>query len=163
MGAAGDPLAGLRDIHLPATVNWWPPAPGWWALAAALALGLALAVWLVLRWRRGRVRRAALRELRALETAYAEAGDAGAFAADLSRLLRRYALQRFPRREVAGLTGQDWLRFLDTTGGRGQFAEGPGRALTIAPYRPPQSLDVPALAGLGRRWIERATPIREAA
>jgi len=36
-------LEQLRDIHLPEAVHWWPPAPGWWIVAALL---LALTVWL---------------------------------------------------------------------------------------------------------------------
>ena len=36
-------LEQLRDIHLPQAVHWWPPAPGWWLVAA---LVLALTVWL---------------------------------------------------------------------------------------------------------------------
>ncbi|MDP7406676.1 MAG: DUF4381 domain-containing protein, partial [SAR324 cluster bacterium] len=27
-----DPLAALRDVHLPPAVSWWPPAPGWWII-----------------------------------------------------------------------------------------------------------------------------------
>ena len=29
-----DPLSELRDLHLPAAVSPWPPAPGWWILLA---------------------------------------------------------------------------------------------------------------------------------
>ena len=29
-------LAQLADIHLPAEVSYWPPAPGWWVLALLL-------------------------------------------------------------------------------------------------------------------------------
>ena len=31
-----DPLAELRDIHLPPEIGWWPPAYGWWILITAL-------------------------------------------------------------------------------------------------------------------------------
>ena len=44
-----DPLAQLRDIHLPDTGGFWPPAPGWWLLALLSLTALALAV---LWWRR---------------------------------------------------------------------------------------------------------------
>ena len=30
-----DPLAELRDIHLPPEIGWWPPAYGWWILITA--------------------------------------------------------------------------------------------------------------------------------
>ncbi|MDD9890866.1 MAG: DUF4381 domain-containing protein, partial [Gammaproteobacteria bacterium] len=32
-------LAQLADIHLPGEISYWPPAPGWWVLAALLLLG----------------------------------------------------------------------------------------------------------------------------
>jgi hypothetical protein len=37
----GDPLAQLRDWHLPDPIQWWPPAPGWW-ISAAVFLALLL-------------------------------------------------------------------------------------------------------------------------
>lgn len=136
-----DPLAELRGYHPPDPVSWWPPAPGWWLLAL-LILGLLtwVTVWAVGAWRRRRLARAAPRaaldELAALRAALARNGDAAAFARGLSRLLRRFALARYPRRAVAGLSGEEWLAFLDAHGGGGRFQAGPGRELLTMPYRP---------------------------
>ncbi len=41
-----DPLAQLRDIHLPDPISWWPPAPGWWLLAILVVT----AIYYILRW-----------------------------------------------------------------------------------------------------------------
>ncbi|WP_139173042.1 DUF4381 domain-containing protein [Marinobacter sp. AC-23] len=44
-----DPLSQLRDIHLPQTGGFWPPAPGWWVLAFVLLVAVAILVWAVRR------------------------------------------------------------------------------------------------------------------
>ena len=107
-----DPLTQLRDYHLPDPVSWWPPAPGWWLLALLLLLALAAVLRLLRRRRRLAPRRSAQRELQALKNAHSTDGDDTALVQGLSRLLRRFALARFPRKQVAGLTGEAWLRFL---------------------------------------------------
>ncbi len=38
--ASEDPLAQLRDLHLPQAVADWPPALGWWLLAGLVLSGL---------------------------------------------------------------------------------------------------------------------------
>jgi hypothetical protein len=149
-------LAGLRGYHLPDPVSWWPPAPGWWLLAGLGLLIVALVVrWLASRHRRRAPARVALRELGALRAVYGRDGDASAYARGLSRLLRRYALARFPRGRVAGLAGEDWLAFLDAHGGDGRFRRGAGRLLAEAPYRPVVELPAEELARLARDWIAR--------
>ena len=141
----------LRDIHLPATVSWWPPAPGWIGLALVV-LGLLLLLFVVYR-RRHAPRRAALREWAALAGRYRRDGDGAALAAGLSPLLRRAALARFARRQVAGLTGPAWLAFLDRTGGTDAFTAGPGQVLADAPYRPAAAPDGEALLACTRDWL----------
>lgn len=149
-----DPLAGLHGYHLPDAVSWWPPAPGWWLLAGLAVLAATVAVWLLVRRHRRRAAlRAALAELDALtgELAVLDPGD---FARRLSRLLRRCALTRYPRHEVAGLTGAAWLRFLDERGATREFTSGRGRLLCEAPYIP--ATDTQALrdlATVSRDWI----------
>ena len=44
-----DPLAQLRDIHLPETVGLWPLAPGWWLLIALIIGALVTGI---IYWRR---------------------------------------------------------------------------------------------------------------
>jgi hypothetical protein len=53
----------------------------------------------------------------------------------LSELLRRAMLAYAPRKEVAGLTGQAWLAWLDRGLDDRFFTEGAGRALKELPYR----------------------------
>ncbi len=150
--AAGLPLSALRDIHLPAAVSWWPPAPGWWLLAALLCAA-SLAGWRLYRRRPPRLQQAALRELAQGLDCFHRDRDRQALAARLSRLLRRYAMVCFPKREVAGLSGERWLQFLDRTGGGGRFTQGSGRALLSAPYRPGVELDGDALGSTVEAWI----------
>ncbi len=143
----------LRDIHLPPTPDPWPPAPGWWLLAALL---LILVTWIGLvaarRLRRRRRRRRILALLREFDRTLGPDQDAR-FAAEVSALLRRLALTRYPREQVAGLTGEEWLAFLDRHGGDGRFRQGPGRALIEAPYAPAGRIDRQALLELAESWI----------
>ena len=53
---------------------------------------------------------------------------------------------------MASLHGNDWLRFLDATGGAG-FVAGPGAVLADAPYR--EGTVAPGLADLAARWVRR--------
>lgn len=154
-----DPLSDLRGWHVPQPVSWWPPAPGWWILAALMLVALAGAgLWWLHRKRRTARLRAAIAELEACRRAYAEDGDARRLAAAVSQVLRRLALVRYPRVETAGLVGEGWLQFLDRTGGDGAFSDGAGRALVDLVYRSDQrgatDLDAEQLLGLATRWVE---------
>lgn len=149
-----DALDTLRDIHLPAPPAPWP-VPDWLPAAGVLALVLAL-LYARRLWRR-RAQRAALRELDRLAAAHARDNDAARLAGGVSRLLRHYAMARFPQDGVAGLTGTAWLRFLDAHGGNGAFCDGDGSALESIPYRANNEMDaaqVAALLTLARSWLE---------
>ena len=145
----------LRDIHLPGTPGIWPPAPGWWIAAVVV---LALLSWLALTgWRYLQLRRQRRHILGLLAQLEQSAVDTCTpeFVAQLSRLLRRIALMRFPAEQIASLTGKDWLKFLDETGGNGGFSTGPGQVLADGPYVRdlPGSLDIHTLTPLIRDWI----------
>jgi hypothetical protein len=128
----------LRDLHLPDPVSWWPLAPGWWLLLALLLFGLVV---FLNRWRAAyrqhAARRIALRRLQVVTEDYVRHGNAVAMAQQLSALLRRTMLAYAPRKEVAGLTGEQWLTWLDRDLERSHFVEGDGRLLVEWPYRNP--------------------------
>ncbi|MBF0271878.1 MAG: DUF4381 domain-containing protein [Magnetococcales bacterium] len=153
----------LRDIHLPDPISWWPPAWGWWAVT--LTLLLLIASWLLLRHRikRQRLRASALAELSRIRQRHALHQDPRLLATELSALLRRVSLLRHPRHEVAGLSGEAWLIFLDRglqdRGLQGSpFSQGEGRVLISAPFEPDPRVNADALLELCKHWIRNIPP-----
>ena len=143
----------LRDIHLPAPIDWWPVAPGWWILGGLLLLSLIVS-WSLRRFRqRRRMQRLALRQLEELaklpETELPTA---------LSRFLRQAAISHFPQQDCAGLNGQAWLEFLDRPFVDRPFTAGIGSCLSDAPYRQAMQIDAVALLNLCRRWLKKLPP-----
>jgi hypothetical protein len=155
MNPAVPPALDLRDVHAPPFPDFWPPAPGWWVLAALLAVLLVVvSVRLYRRYRLQRLRRQVLASLDDLSAAYRDDAAVG-FVTEVSMLLRRVALRRFPRRQVASLFGADWCRFLDETGGDGGFSRGAGQVLADGPYAARIEVDPDGLTALARRWIQK--------
>ena len=152
----------LRDLHLPPAISWWPLAPGWWVVLAIVAAGL---VWFLHRswrhWRAGRPRRLALRQLVLLDNEYQASGNIQWLGIELSELLRRAMLAYAPRSEIAGLTGRNWLRWLDQGMTEALFSAGPGQMLESLPYRNPelgeQGVDVDGLMNAVRQRLR--TPV----
>ncbi len=149
------PTLELRDIHSAPPPEFWPPAPGWWLLGIlGIALLTLVTVWLYRRYRLYRQRQQVLAELDQLKTFNADR-QAAEFATAVSTLLRRVALMRFARRRVAPLSGAAWLRFLDETGGGGEFTTGAGQVLGQGLYVPhPQDVPADHLLLLARSWIK---------
>lgn len=142
-------LSQLHDIHLPTSVSWWPLAVGWWLLLGLLVM-LALLGYLFYRRRRQqRWRREALVMLQQLQQQPLTPKE---LVVELSQLLRRVAITRFPREEVAALTGERWLAFLDQQMKIPGFQQ-QGRALITAPYSATVEVDLGGLYALCERWI----------
>lgn len=97
-----DPLAQLKDIHLPANIHNYPIAPGWWLLAA---LTLILIIFIILKLRKHQLKN------RAKKHALKQAEQAQN-AESLVSILKWSSLQYFPREQVAHLTGEHFKRFL---------------------------------------------------
>ena len=150
-----DPLAALRDIHVPDAPGFWPPPPGWIAVACLLTVvGIATAIVAVRRWHAGRFRRDALAILRSLHARHGAGAPDTEIAMELSVLVRRVALARCPREEVAGMTGDRWMARLESTlPGMGVSAR---TALLRAPYAPRCDFDVARALSACEHWIRRA-------
>ncbi|KUJ84905.1 DUF4381 domain-containing protein [Microbulbifer flavimaris] len=103
----------LRDIHPPEAISWWPPAPGWWLLAALLIAALYfLFRWLrqrKQRWSRNRYRKEAERLLREIDIREPNAAQ------EINEILKRVAVTTFGRPNCGNLTGREWLDFLRST------------------------------------------------
>lgn len=148
--AGGDPLAELRDIRLPDTVSFWPPAPGWWMLAGLLVLGLLIA--LAMEWRRRQtLAYRVARDWRAMARDTTRFPDTRALAAEGALLMRRILVSTPRAPEAASLTGQAWQDFL-SSGKSGLPAE-IGAFVALAPYLPPGA---PPPAGLARDTLTNA-------
>jgi hypothetical protein len=148
-----DPLAQLRDIHLPAPVSAWPPAPGWWLLAAILLITLAaLGYWLWRRYKKTAFRKTALAELQQLSAIQ----QPQQCLAQLNALLKRVALLCHQHQNVAGLSGQAWLDFLNHSGNTQAFSEPSGQLLLNGPYQKTiASESLAALLSTSQQWIKR--------
>ena len=153
-------LANLRDIHLPASIGWWPPAPGWWVLTVLILL-LSAALW---RWnaRRRQAAEAKIQALTLIENCqinYQVTGDRPCAASEISVLLRRVALAYFPRKQVAGLQGDAWIDFLNSTGKNIDFNT-VRDSLLLSPYQSNEATSgLDPLFSCACAWIkQRGTP-----
>jgi hypothetical protein len=163
-------LQNLNDIVLPATVGWWPLAPGWYILFALLLIALAWSGYRSLhRWMNNRYRRAALRELQLLEERIhaTEERDAEVRDAKLRQipiLLKRTALSAYPRSQVASLSGKDWFHFLNSTVKNPSFTESTASTLSKISYSRGElsavdSQSITALLIASRQWLKHHQPI----
>lgn len=157
--SAATPLD-LHDIILPEPVSWMPQTSGWWAVLGLIGLALGWTVYVgVRRHRANRYRRLALVRLVLIEQALADPSSRPTALSELPVLVKQTALAYRRRSEVAGLSGERWLRFLDESyGGRG-FMEGPGRLLPGLAYAAPQAErsedQIGELVQLIRHWIRQ--------
>jgi len=102
-----DPLAQLKDIHLPEQIHNYPLAPGWWILAFIL---IAITIWLTAKWvklyRLAKAKRQAIKLLSYVDDDEENQNN------DIMDILKWSALQYFPREQVAPLFGADLQLFL---------------------------------------------------
>lgn len=146
----GNPwMSNLEEIELPEKVPFSPETIGWYFLAGLLGVALLWVAWRFWRkWQSNAYRREAMTEL----------GEIEATPEHLPELLKRVALAAYPRVQVAELSGDAWLGFLDGTLGTTDFTRGIGHWLPELAYDPGAAgrmseKENKSLFGLAARWI----------
>jgi hypothetical protein len=160
-GTSNPGLERLHEISLPVPPGWMPQTVGWYMLL--LLVALITTCWLHAWFRRflkNRYRGIALAELAAIERELKVSMKRSPVLLKLPELMKRTALSAFQRIDVAELSGERWLAFLDDTLGGKDFTKGPGRLLGELAYLPAARIEmiredsISDLVWLSRRWIK---------
>ena len=149
-----NPLADLRDIHLPPPVSAWPPGKGYYTL-------LALFIFLYFIYRFYQKKRAqaapkreALKTLSNIEADYKAHQKTKQTAAAITTLLKQITLAYHPRIDVASLHGQAWLSFLQKNSSHIDFYA-LEKSLLEAPFNPKSNHDLSPLFLATKRFIQQ--------
>lgn len=147
-----DPLSQLQDIHLPEPGGFWPPAPGWWALAVLLLLALALLAWWAIRkHRRNRWLVQALAEVDRMAVEGTRDTD---WFRRLNQLLKRSARVRYPERTPQSMSGDTWIQFLLETSPKDRIASRPTvEEMVASSWRPVPTCNADQALAVARLWL----------
>jgi len=153
-------IKGISEVALPDSVSYFPQTSGW------KIVGLAIFLWAVYKsyqatkqWWHNRYRRDALKKVEALLHQNTQAEVLGIdVLAELSVVLKATALQVYPRRQIAELSGAAWLQFLNQHAGYTAFDQSAMNLLSTFVYQKPSQVDEKALehlAGQITTWIKQ--------
>ena len=152
----------LADVAVPAPVSWMPQTIGWQVLGVLAVVAALVVAWrMARRYLRNRYRREALAEMHALEQRWQSGSVSAAnLLTALPPLLKRCALAACPREQVAGLSGQRWVDFLQARAGSAQSSiRQLGPLLSELEYRDANALakldaqQLRAVLDASRQWI----------
>ncbi len=159
-------ILNLRDIHLPEPISWWPMAPGWWMIFASILL-IIIVVFISRKiYISKQLKRDIKHELENIKQQFQQTQNKSQLAKSLSILLRRASISYYPKADIAGLTGNDWLSYLDdsntNSSANNRFQSDIGQVLLSAPYLPDDTLstrggldfDAQRLIHLCESWLQ---------
>jgi hypothetical protein len=147
-----DPLAQLRDIHLPEAISWWPLAFGWWLIAIICLMAMFLSLrYLIKTFFNRRYRRQALVQLELLPNSNQHQRLTGLF-----NLLKQVASSAYPQQNFASLSHRDFVEFLQSSYPRSMFNDLPDNWEQLFYTQQPSisSQLVDQLISQSRQWIK---------
>ncbi len=144
-------LGDFNEVVSPPAIDWVPQTPGWYVVGAMLIAWLSRKLWFQLQhWYRNRYRREARVKLYQL-------GDAATGAEAVNGLLKLTALAAFSRQQVASLSGDDWVQFLNAQCEQPSFNEDQCQILALGVYQQ-QTLEpdtAKQLIAASLNWVEQ--------
>lgn len=121
-------LGDFNEVVSPDAIAWWPQTVGWAWVGLGLITLAGYYGWKHLQhWYRNRYRGEAIDKLRKLP-------EHGNTAVEVNRLLKLTALAAFSREQVASLSGEQWVRFLNAQCPEPVFTGPLGELLALAAY-----------------------------
>lgn len=158
MQQQGIDLSGLKDIHLPPVPPAWPPSARFWIVLGGVLLAVFLVRRIIVSRRIITARKYANREVESITKRFNKNGYK--IASELSLLMRRIALMKFPKEEVSPLSGKEWRQFLEKTSKKPVFKGRAGDIIEDVMYIPPERFgkqDVAPLVAAAKEWIAEHT------
>ncbi|MCX2978406.1 DUF4381 domain-containing protein [Candidatus Marimicrobium litorale] len=125
-------LGDFVEVVSPVSVSWLPQTAGWACLGALLGgLFLFRGAKRLRRWHHNRYRREAIDRL-------VHTTDQSFSIVALNKLLKLTALSAFPREQVARLSGEEWVSFLNRQCESSPFSPALGKIIADGAYRQSQ-------------------------
>ena len=144
----------LRDIHLPETSLWWPPAPGWWLLLILLILICLSLPWWIRRIRQKPLRQSSLSQLQQIKQEHRNGLSDKLIIEKVSTLLRRVLISYRGRDGNAASTGDSLLVQLASLAGTEIFSQEQLDLLASARYQAEPDCDINAMLQTCESWIK---------
>jgi hypothetical protein len=139
MNKIAEAWAQMEDIEgLDEISRFWPLAPGWWAVIAIIVAFICFMIYLRIKeyrfrnsWRFG-----AWQELEHLERNVLAGKDIPTVVTEFPSLLKRIVIMKYARASCASLTGEIWLKWLESKDPKKFAWTKHGELLMKMPYAP---------------------------
>jgi len=152
-------IHGIDEINLPDAISMWPSAPGWKLISTIILFWVLYSAvnWIKYIWR-NRYRREVLRQFNLIQKQ--SGNNYNSVISALPHYLKVTALQAYPRHDVANLSGNKWLAFLDSHYSGPPFSKGVGEKLLSIAYLPKDRWQITeseskALINMSKQWIKK--------
>jgi len=146
-------IDGLRDIHLPDAISWWPPAIGWWILLALVIAAFIFTPKLYRRITFSHLKKVANNTFKNIIDKYKKNNNDSIFIIETSQFLRQTAMSYCGREDVAQLTGEKWVQALNKITEQSYFNDEIKQTLINAPYQKNSHIDAEKLINAIQNWL----------